>query len=117
MAAVLGEPLPETVEEKAQMLTSHGIALWDVIASCNIEGSADSSISDVVPTDLSVIFGQGTVRAVFTNGAVATKLYRQYQQPLVSIPPIQLPSTSPANAVKTVDQLTEEWSVIRKWLT
>ena len=99
------------------MLTSHGIALWDVIASCNIEGSADSSISDIVPTDLSVIFGQGTVRAVFTNGAVATKLYRQYQQPLVSIPPIQLPSTSPANAVKTVDQLTEEWSVIRKWLT
>ena len=117
MSSVLNEPLPETVEQKVRMLTSHGIALWDVIASCNIQGSADSSITDVIPTDLSLITGQGTLRAVYTNGAVATNLYRRYQQPSVGIPAIQLPSTSPANAAKSVTQLIEEWKKIRQWLT
>ena len=117
MAAVLHEPIPITLDEKVQMLTSHGIALWDVIASCNIRGSADSSIADAVPTDLSPIVGQGTLRAVCTNGTVATKLYRRYQQPIVGLPAVQLPSTSPANAAKSLDQLTKEWIVIRKWLT
>jgi hypoxanthine-DNA glycosylase len=117
MAAVLDEPLPETVEQKVQMLTSHGIALWDVIASCNIQGSSDSTITDVIPTDLSPIVGQGTLRAVCTNGAVATKLYRRYQQSSVGISAIQLPSTSPANAAKSLNQLVDEWKIIRRWLT
>jgi len=117
MAAVLDETLPETVEQKVQMLTSHGIALWDVIAACNIHGSADSTITDAIPTDLTPILEQGTVCAVFTNGSMADKLYRQYQQPQVGIPSTRLPSTSPANAACSLEHLIDEWKMIRNWLT
>ena len=116
MAAVLGQPVPDTVEEKITLLTAHGIALWDVIASCDIQGSADSSITNVVPTDLTPILAAGTVRAVFTNGTAATSLYHRYQEPLTHIPSIQLPSTSPANAAYSPDRLLQAWSIIRSHL-
>ncbi len=117
MAAVLDAPLPTTVEEKIALLESHGVALWDVIASCTIHGSADSSIRNVIPNDLSPILSSGTVRAVITNGGTATRLYRQYQEPLWHLPLISLPSTSPANAAASVDALTDAWSVLRTYLS
>ena len=116
MAAVLGEPVPETVAEKTALLTSHGIALWDVIASCDIQGSSDSSITNVTPTDLTPILAIGTVKAVFTNGTTATRLYTKYQYPVTDIPAILLPSTSPANATKTAEDLIEKWRLIRDYL-
>ncbi len=116
MAAVLDAPLPRTVPEKTEMLLSHGVALWDVIAACTITGSADSSIRDVIPTDLSPILAGHTVRAVFTNGGTATRLYQKYQAEITRIPTIPLPSTSPANAARTRESLIEAWSVIRMYL-
>lgn len=116
MAAVLGEPVPETVAEKTALLTSHGIALWDVIASCDIQGSSDSSITNVTPTDLTPILAIGTVKAVFTNGTTATRLYTKYQYPVTDIPAILLPSTSPANASKALGDLVQEWQIIREYL-
>ncbi len=116
IAAVLDEPVPNTVEEKITLLTSHGIALWDVIATCDIQGSSDSSIRNATPTDLSPILASGTIRAVFTNGSTATRLYKRYQEPTTGIPSIQLPSTSPANAARSVEQLIEAWSVIADYL-
>ncbi len=116
LAAVLNTPIPTTVEEKIVLLESNRIALWDVIASCTITGSADSSIRDVVPNDLSPILAAGTVRAVITNGATATRLYRRYQEPLWHLPPIALPSTSPANAAVSPDALIRAWSVLRSYI-
>ena len=116
MAAVFNSPVPATVEEKTALLTSHGIALWDVIASCDITGSSDSSIRNVAPTDLSPILSGGSLRAVFTNGGTATRLYRRYQEPVTGIPTIQLPSTSPANAAKSLESLVREWMVVRDYL-
>ena len=72
MPALLGEPLPETVEEKAAMMHKHHIAMWDTIGSCTITGSSDSSITDVVPNDLSVILETAHIEAIFTNGAKST---------------------------------------------
>lgn len=116
MAAILDEPIPVTVAEKTALLTSHGIALWDVIASCNIVGSSDSSITNVTPTDLTPILTTGTIRAIFTNGTTATRLYNKYQRPVTGLPTIPLPSTSPANAQKTLDDLIGKWKMIREFL-
>ena len=116
LAAILEEPIPTTVAEKSTLLTAHGIALWDVIAACDIRGSSDSSITNVTPTDLSPILSMGTVRAVFTNGTTATRLYRRYQEPIIGIPTTPLPSTSPANATRSLEQLIEAWSVLRDYL-
>ena len=116
MASILTQPIPTTIEEKITLLTTNGIALWDVIASCNIRGSSDSSITNAIPTDLTPILASGTIRAVFTNGATATRLYQRHQEPLTGLPAIPLPSTSPANAARTEAQLVQAWSVIRQYL-
>ena len=116
LASILEEPIPATVAEKTTLLTTNGIALWDVIAACDINGSSDSSITNVTPTDLTPILAAGRVRAVFTNGTAATRLYRRYQEPITGLPPIPLPSTSPANATCSLNQLIEAWSVLRAYL-
>lgn len=115
-AAVLGTPVPETVEEKKEMLLAHRIALWDVVASCSIHGSSDSSIRDVIPNDLGELLEQSRIRQIFTNGTTAYRLYRKYTEPVTGRPAICLPSTSPANAAWSVERLTGEWSVIRRYL-
>ena len=93
-AAVMACPVPETIEEKHAFLLSNGIALWDVIAACEIENSADSSIRNAVANDLSRIFASADIHAVFTNGKTADRLYRKY----IGENAVCLPSTSPANA-------------------
>ena len=112
VSAVLGCPCPQSVEEKRQMLLSHHIALWDVIASCRIEGSSDSSIRDVVPTDLSRILDAAPIHAVFCNGQTAFRLYQRFQAPTTGLPATLLPSTSPANAAYSVARLSEGWAVL-----
>ena len=112
MAAVLDAPVPKTIPEKIAMLETHGVALWDVVAACTIVGSADSSIRDMTPTDLSPILAGGMVRAVFTNGSTATRLYTKYHAPIIGISAIPLPSTSPANAAWSAERLTAAWRVI-----
>ena len=106
--------MPQTVEEKKAFLLQSGVAVWDVIASCEIHGSADSSIKDVVPTDLSGILAQASVRRIYVNGKKAEQLYRKYQQKQTGIEAVCLPSTSPANAAWSLDRLVEAWQVIRE---
>lgn len=109
MPFLLGEPLPETVEEKAAMMHRHHVAMWDTIGSCTITGSSDSSITDVVPNDLSVILDVAPIEAVFTNGAKSTDLYNKLIYPVTGIRPVKVPSTSPANAAFSLERLREEW--------
>ena len=112
-AAVFGERIPETVEEKKAFLLRNHIALWDVIGSCEIEGSADSSIRNVIPNDLSVILETADIKGIFVNGKTAYKYYRKYTEKATGREAACLPSTSPANAAWTLERLLESWKSIR----
>lgn len=98
LAAIFDEPAPRTIEEKRDMLLRHHIALWDVLASCEIEGASDASIRDAQPNDLARIFDAADIRAVFATGTKAGELYRKLIEPTLGVPCTTLPSTSPANA-------------------
>ena len=112
LAAVLGTELPETTEAKRSLLLANHIALWDVIAQCDIEGSSDSSIRNVIPNDINVILTQAPIRQIYANGNKAFELYRRYCQPLCGREAQRLPSTSPANAAWQLNRLTEAWHCI-----
>ena len=116
VSAVTNSPLPVTVDEKKSYLLSSGIALWDVIASCDITGSSDSSIKNVTPNDLSPILSGADIRAVFTNGNTAHNFYVKYTYPITKREDIRLPSTSPANAAWMLEKLIAAWSEIKKYL-
>lgn len=112
-AAVFGSEIPVTIAEKTEFLLSHHIALWDVIASCEIEGSADSSIKNVTANDLSPILNSANIRQIFVNGRTAEKYYNKYTLPVINRKAVCLPSTSPANAAWSVERLTEAWQSLR----
>ena len=112
LATLLKEPVPDTIEEKKAMLLAHRVALWDVIQSCDIKGSSDSSIKNVQPTDIGMILEKTNVTQIYANGNKAGQLYKRYQFPVTGIEATVLPSTSPANAAWSFDRLCEAWRVI-----
>lgn len=116
LANLLNESVPENTEEKKQLLLSNGIALWDVIKSCTITGSSDSSIKNVVPNDIEPVLQTANISQIFTNGSTAYRLYKKHIYPFTQMEAIKLPSTSPANAAFTLDKLLQEWNVILKYL-
>jgi hypoxanthine-DNA glycosylase len=116
LARILDCPVPETVSEKKEMLLEHHIAVWDVIASCEITGSSDSSIREVVPNDLSAILSAADIRAIYANGTKSYELYLKYIYPVNGIMAHKLPSTSPANAGYSLERLTAAWEEIREYL-
>lgn len=109
LAALCDAPVPESTEGKKELLLSHRLALWDVAARCEVEGSADSSISAVTPNDLAALIRGTAIRRVYTNGGTADRLYRQYGLPQTGIPAIPLPSTSAANAALDLPHLIARW--------
>ncbi len=116
MAALLGADVPQTVEEKRAFLLANHIALWDVIASCDIVGSSDASIRNAVPNDLTPILETACIRQIFTNGGTAHRLYRKYIYPLTGREDTVLSSTSPANAARSLDALIDAWQPVREAL-
>ena len=114
LAAVWEEEPPVSVEEKKAFLLAHRIALWDVIASCEVQGSADSSIRDAVPCDITPILRGADIRCVFTNGTAASSMYKKHLAASAGdIPHVSLPSTSPANASWSAERLCGAWRVVR----
>lgn len=111
VAAALGErePPADDIGAKRSLLLRHGVALWDVIESCEVRGSSDASIRNVVPADVARVTGVAPVRAVLCNGATAARLYRRWLEPVTGLPAVTLPSTSPANAAWSRERLTERW--------
>ena len=114
VAALYGDPVPQTIEEKKALILSHRLALWDSIASCEITGSSDASIRNAVPTDLSAILAHSSVTRIFCNGAQSYRIYCRYQLPRTGIEAVKLPSTSPANAACSLEILIEAWRIIRR---
>ncbi len=104
---------PETIEEKKKLLLENGIALWDVIASCEIIGSADSTIKNVKVNDISKILKETNINKIFVNGRTAEKYFKKYTKDQINRDALCLPSTSPANAAWTVKRLVEKWEVIK----
>lgn len=113
IAAVTGSPVPQTVEEKTRLILSSHLALWDVIGQCQITGSQDSSIRQVVPNDIRPILAGSRIGRVFCNGATAMGYYRKYILPDTGLAAVQLPSTSPANAAWSLERLVSVWRQIR----
>ena len=116
LASVIGVEAPQTTEEKRSFLLSNKIAVWDVIASCEIDGSADSTIRNVRANDISVILASANIRAIFVNGRTSEKYYNKYIKETVGKEAILLPSTSPANAASSLDALTAKWGIIKKYI-
>lgn len=112
VAEIFGAEKPLTVEEKKELILSNKLALWDVIAQCEIEGSADSTITDVTANDLSIILENSNVKRIFVNGKTAEKYYNKYTYPKTGIKAVCLPSTSPANAAWSIEKLVEKWKII-----
>lgn len=111
-AAVFEKPIPMTIDEKKAFLHGCKIALWDVIASCEISGSSDSSIKNVKANDLTPILNGSPIERIFVNGKTAEKYYNKYIKPEINREALCLPSTSPANAAWSTEKLIEAWRVI-----
>ena len=117
LAEIYKEPIPQTKEEKTEMLLQHHLALWDVIASCDIVGSSDSSIRNVQANDLNQILQQANITKILLNGGKAFELYQKYCKREgksggkndCMLTEIKMPSTSPANAVCNMERLIEAW--------
>lgn len=116
VASVMNADVPQSIDEKSVFLHSNHIALWDVIASCDITGSSDSSIKNVTANDLTEILNRADIKQIFVNGKTAEKYYNKYIQSDIKRNAVCLPSTSPANAAWSLERLTEAWSVLREYI-
>lgn len=114
LSAVYGCETPVTIQEKRDMLHREHIALWDVVASCDIQSSADSTIRNVTPNDLSRILDAAPIAHIVANGNTAHDLYTRYCLPLTGRPAVKLPSTSSANAAYSLERLIDCWQILRK---
>lgn len=107
---------PKTIEEKKKLILDNNIALWDVIESCDIIGSSDSSITNVKVNDVTKITKNAPVKMIFTNGSKANNLYKKYLQDKIGITAIMLPSTSSANASYSLEKLIDKWKIIIEYM-
>lgn len=114
LSSICNHKVPNTIDEKVELLLTNNIAIWDVINSCDIIGSSDSSIKNVVPNDLSIILNNCNIESIYANGKTSSRLYKKYSEKQTGIKINELPSTSPANARYTLDRLIKEWKVILK---
>lgn len=109
LAEIFLEDVPSDIAEKKALLLRHHIALWDVIAACEIAGSSDASVKNAVPVDIARITDAADIKHICCNGALSGKLYKRYLQPLTGIETVVLPSTSPANAAWSLEKLIDAW--------
>lgn len=99
-------------EARQAFLIKEHIALWDVLASCRIEGASDASIRAARPNDLGRVLDRARITSVFTTGTKATQLYRRLCEADTQLPATALPSTSPANAAWSLDDLVEAYRAV-----
>lgn len=116
IARLVNAEVPLTIAEKKTLLLDNKIAVWDVIESCEITGSSDSSIKNVRPADLRMILDRAPIQKIYANGSTAKKLYDRYSLEKTGKEIIGLPSTSPANAAYSLERLLEYWKDIKTCL-
>ena len=109
LAAVFGTTIPQTTEQKKALLLQNGVALWDVAQSCEIVGSSDASIRDLLPNDVSAILSAAHIERILANGAAAGALFERLLAEKLGMHALTLPSTSPANASYDMERLLAAW--------
>ena len=114
IAALFEQETPQTIPEKKELILSHGLALWDSIASCVITGSSDASIREVRASDLRIILDHAPIERICCNGRKSFEMYEKYIRPEIGREAVCLPSTSPANAQWSLQKLITAWAVIRE---
>ncbi len=114
ISAVFRKEPPKTIDEKRQFLLENGIAIWDVIGECEIKGSSDASIRNVKPNNLKLILDNAPIKRIYVNGKTAERYYKQYIEKSIGREAKCLPSTSPANAVFTLERLVDAWKIINE---
>lgn len=114
ISAVLGENEPLNIEQKKALILENRLALWDVLHSCDIIGSSDSSIKNAVPNDIGKVLKHSKIKKIFVNGKTAEKYYKKYLEQRLGIECTVLPSTSPANAAYSLEKLITEWTKIKE---
>ena len=114
LSAVFNSPMPQNTDEKKELVLKNKLALFDVIKQCDIKGSGDSTIKNVIPNDLSPILDNSDIKRIILNGKTAEKYYKKYLSPVINIDYVTLPSTSPANAAYSLDRLIDEWKRVIK---
>ncbi len=113
LAAVYGRSVPQTEAERAALLLDNSLALWDVLASCEIDGAADASIRAPVPNDIPALLAACPIARVFTTGQTAARLYRRLVEPATRLPCTALPSPSPANRRVPFESLVAAYRALR----
>lgn len=113
---LLNEEFPDTIEKKKDFLKRNRIALWDVLDSCDINGSSDSSIKNPKVNDIKNLIKGTCVKYIFVTGMKALDLYNKYCYDDVLIKAIYLPSTSGANCAFNYETLKEKYEVIINYL-
>lgn len=113
---VLEVIIQEKITDKKSFLLKNKIALWDVLESCEIKKSSDSSIKNEKPNDIQYLLNNSKIKVIFTTGKTAHKYYQKYFKDKIKIPEINLPSTSPANCKIKLEELVEQYKVIKEYL-
>lgn len=109
LGCVFNENVGESKNDREAFILSHGLALYDVIEQCLISGSSDASIKEVIPANLAPFFEKAHISRILLNGKTATRYFKKYQKEKEGIEVVSLPSTSPANAACSLEQLVREW--------
>lgn len=116
LGRLLGSEVPEDILGRTKLLLRNQIALWDTIEECDVAGSSDSSIRNVVPVDIRRILDAADICVIFCNGGTSFRMFMKHLYPVCGITPVQLPSTSPANAAWTAERLYEAWRAVTAFL-
>ena len=112
IAHLLGQPIPETIEQKKALILQNGLALWDTVCCCTITGASDASIRNVQPNDIAMLCRTYPIEKIYCNGAASFRVYQKYAQEQTGITAEKLPSTSPANAAWRMERLQEAWAQV-----
>lgn len=113
MGRILECEIPSDIESRKGLMLKTGIALWDTVEECDIIGSGDRSIINVVPVDIMRLLSNASVREIFCNGNTSYNLFIKHLHPVCDRIPVKLPSTSSANASWTIERLYESWKIIK----
>lgn len=108
ISKIYNEKIPTTKEEKTKLILNNNLAIYDVIKSCEIQGSSDSSIKNVEINDINYIINNSSIEKIIFNGNKAYELYNKYETNKFSNTKV-LPSTSPANARYSFEKLYNVW--------
>ncbi len=116
VAALSGSTVPQDTAARRLFIENSCLALWDMLESCAIKGAADSSITKPTPNNIAQLVHTHGINTIFCNGRASWQLYQRFALPQTNIKAHYLPSTSPANAACTFEQLLCEWQPVAPFL-